>query len=102
MRKWFTGFMAVCLTVSLAMPVFAALPSGTGIITSASSISGSEFSPKSSIAKKLNKMFAGDIGLYADKAKTKLVDAALGTRNVPNNGKYQYWANGHAGNNAII
>ena len=79
------------------MPVFAALPSGTGIITSASSISGSEFSPKSSIAKKLNKMFAGDIGLYADKAKTKLVDAALGTRNVPNNGKYQYWANGHAG-----
>ena len=97
MRKWFTGLLAICLTISLAMPAFAALPSGTGIITSAGSVSGSEFSSKSSIAKKLNKMFAGDIGLYVDKAKTKLVDAALGTRNVPNNGKYQYWAKGHAG-----
>lgn len=97
MRKWFTGLLAICLIVSLAMPAFAALPSGTGIITSPGSVSGSEFSSKSSIAKKLNKMFAGDIGLYVDKGKTKLVDAALGTRNVPNNGKYQYWANGHAG-----
>ena len=97
MKKWLTGFLAVSIIFSLAMPVFAALPKGTGIITSASSVSGSEFSPKSSIAKKLNTMFAGDIGLYVDRAKTKLVDAALGTRNVPNNGKYQYWANGHAG-----
>lgn len=97
MRKWLTGLLAVCLIVSLAMPAFAALPSGTGIITSPGSVSGNEFSSKSSIASKLNKMFAGDIGLYVDKAKTKLVDAALGTRNVPNNGKYQYWANGHAG-----
>ena len=97
MKKWFTGLLAIYLISLLAMPAFAALPTGTGIITSSSSVSGSEFSPKSSIAKKLNKMFAGDIGLYADSGKTKLVNAALGTRNVPNNGKYQYWANGHAG-----
>lgn len=97
MKKWMTGLLAVCLILSLAMPVFAALPTGTGIITSCKAVSGSEFSPKSAIAKKLDKMFAGDIGLYVDKAKTKLVNAALGTQNVPNNGKYQYWANGHAG-----
>ncbi len=97
MKKGLTGLLVVCFILSMAMPVFAALPTDTGIVTSCSSVSGSEFSPKSSIAKKLDKMFAGDIGLYADKKKTKLVDAALGTRNVPNNGRYQYWANGHAG-----
>ena len=91
MRKWFSGLLTVCLTVLLAAPVSAALPSGTGIITNSNSVSGSEFSSKSSIAKKLDKMFAGDIGLYKDSSKTKLVDASLGTRNVPNNGVYQYW-----------
>ncbi len=98
MRKWMTSvFCLLLLTLMLGSTVFAALPSGAGMITSCSAISGSAFSKKSSIAKKLDKMFAGNIGLYADKAKTKLVDAALGTRNVPNNGKLQYWADGHAG-----
>lgn len=91
MKKWFCALLTVLLTALLAVPVFAALPSGTGKITSSKSVSGSEFSAKSSIANKLDKMFAGDIGLYKDKNKTVLVDAALGTRNVPNNGVYQYW-----------
>lgn len=91
MRKWFMGLIVICLTVLFITPVFAALPSGTGKITNCNHVSGSEFSSKSSIAKKLDKMFAGDIGLYKDKNKTTLVDASLGTRNVPNNGVYQYW-----------
>lgn len=91
MRKLFALLLALCLTALLATPVFAALPKGTGVITNSAHVSGSEFSSKSSIAKKLNKMFAGDIGLYVDKKKTTLVDAALGTRNVPNNNVYQYW-----------
>jgi len=97
MKKWRIGLLTVCIIFSLAMPAFAALPAGTGIVTSASSVSGSEFSAISSVTAKLDSMFAGDIGLYVDKAKTQLVNAALGTRNVPNNGKYQYWAEGHAG-----
>ncbi len=97
MKKWCIGLLALCVVLSLAMPAFAALPSGTGRITNPSHVSGREFSPKSSIANKLDKMFAGDIGLYADKNKTKLVNAALGTYSVPNNGRNQYWANGHAG-----
>lgn len=91
MKKWFAGLLALCLTALLVTPVFAALPSGTGKITDCNLVSGSEFSSKNSIAKKLDKMFAGDIGLYKDASKTKLVNAALGTRNVPNNGVYQYW-----------
>ncbi len=91
MKKQIKWLSALCLLALLATPVQAALPSGTGIITNSSHVSGSEFSSKSSIAKKLNKMFAGDIGLYANSAKTKLVNAALGTRSVPNNNKYQYW-----------
>ena len=97
MKKWHMGLLTICVILSLVMPVFAALPSGTGRITNPNHVSGREFSPKSSIAKKLDKMFAGDIGLYVDKNKTKLVNAALGTYSVPNNGRNQYWANGHAG-----
>lgn len=91
MKKWFAGMLAVCLGLLTIMPVCAALPAGTGVVTDPGAVSGSEFSSKSSIAGKLDKMFAGNIGLYKDRKKTKLVDAALGTRNVPNNGVYQYW-----------
>ena len=97
MQKWRRGLLTICILLSMAMPVFAALPSGAGRITNPNHVSGREFSSKSSIAKKLDSMFAGDIGLYVDKAKTKLVNAALGTYSVPNNGRNQYWANGHAG-----
>lgn len=91
MKRQLMLLLALCLTAMLLLPVSAALPAGTGVITSSSAVSGSEFSSRSSIAKKLNQMFAGDIGLYQDKKKTKPVDAALGTSNVPNNGVYQYW-----------
>ena len=91
MKKWLCGIVAACFIWLLAMPVHAALPDGVGMITNCSHISGKEFSSKSSIAKKLDKMFAGDIGLYKDAKKTTLVDAALGTSNVPNNNVYQYW-----------
>lgn len=91
MKRLFAGLLALCLSALLVLPVNAALPSGTGIIKSSSAVSGSEFSSKSSIAKKLNKMFAGDIGLYKDTKKTKPVNAALGTHSVPNNGVMQYW-----------
>lgn len=91
MKKWLWGIVAACFIWLLTMPVYAALPDGVGMITNCSHISGKEFSSKSSIAKKLDKMFAGDIGLYKDAAQTKPVDAALGTSNVPNNNVYQYW-----------
>ena len=91
MKRWHNGLLMVCLLLLLVTPVHAALPTGAGIVTNSAHVSGSEFSSRSSVAKKLNKMFAGDIGLYKDKKKTVLVDAALGTRNVPNNGVYQYW-----------
>ncbi len=91
MKKRFSGLLAACLIALLTTPVYAALPAETGMITSCSAVSGSEFTPSSTIAAKLDKMFAGNIGLYKDKNKTKLVNAALGTRNVPNNGVWQYW-----------
>ena len=53
MKKWICGVFAAMLICLLATPVSAALPSGTGIIKSCSQVSGSEFSSKSSIAKKL-------------------------------------------------
>lgn len=91
MKKWFTGILTAALLLTFVAPVYAALPSGTGVIKSSSAVSGSEFSSRSSIAKKLDRMFAGDIGLYKDSKKTQPVDAALGTRSVPNNGRMQYW-----------
>ena len=91
MKKWLCAIVAACLMWLLAVPAYAALPDGVGMITNCNHISGKEFSSKSSIAKKLDKMFAGDIGLYKDSKKTTLVNAALGTSNVPNNNVYQYW-----------
>ena len=91
MKKWLTALAAVCLLAITVLPVSAALPSGVGMVTNCKNVSGSEFSSKSSVANKLNKMFAGDIGLYKDRNKTVLVDAALGTKNVPNNKVHQYW-----------
>lgn len=91
MKRLVTGLLALCLIALLAIPAHAALPAGTGMITDCNAVSGSEFTHKSSLAKKLDKMFAGDIGLYKDAKKTKLVNAALGTRNVPNNDVWQYW-----------
>lgn len=91
MKKWFAVFLAAVITLLFTTPAYAALPTGAGVIKSSSAVSGSEFSSKSSIAKKLDKMFAGDIGLYKDSKKTKLVNAALGTKSVPNNGVMQYW-----------
>ena len=97
MRHIFRGVICVFLILQCLVTAFAAVPEGTGVIKSPSAVSGREFTSKASIAQKLDSMFAGNIGLYADKGKTVLVNAALGTQNVPNNGKYQYWANGHAG-----
>ena len=91
MKKWLCGMLAAFFVWLLAVPAYAALPDGVGMITNCSHISGKEFSSKTSIAKKLDKMFAGDIGLYKDAKKTTLVNAALGTSNVPNNNVYQYW-----------
>lgn len=91
MKKWLTGILTAVMLLTLVTPVSAALPAGAGVIKSSSAVSGSEFSSKSSIAKKLDKMFAGDIGLYKDSKKTKLVNTALGTKSVPNNGVMQYW-----------
>lgn len=91
MKKLLTGILTALIVLMLTTPVYAALPTGTGIVKDPSAVSGSEFSSKSSIARKLDKMFAGNIGLYKDKKKTQLVDAALGTSNVPNNGRMQFW-----------
>lgn len=91
MKKWLTGILTAVMLMTLVTPVSAALPSGAGVIKSSSAVSGSEFTSKSSIAKKLNKMFAGEIGLYKDYKKTKPVNAALGTRSVPNNNVMLYW-----------
>ena len=54
MKKWFCGIFAAVLTLLLAVPAYAALPDGVGMITNCSHISGKEFSSKSSIAKKLD------------------------------------------------
>ena len=97
MRHIFRGIVCAALMLQCFVTAFGAVPESPGVIKSPSGVSGREFTSQSSIAQKLDSMFAGNIGLYVDKDKTKLVDAALGTQNVPNNGRYQYWGNGHAG-----
>ncbi len=68
------------------------VPAGikVGINTNANDVSGRELTSHSDIAAKLDKLFAGNAGLYYDSAKTKPVDAELGTK-VVNGSTQLYW-----------
>ena len=56
MKKFLYFCLGVILAVqSVAVSVTAALPTGSGIVTSCNKVSGREFSSNSTIAKKLDK-----------------------------------------------
>lgn len=58
--------------------------------TKTSQVSGSDFTSRPKLAKALDSIFAGKAGVYSDKYCKKMVNTALGTRSVPNNGVTQY------------
>jgi len=102
MKKRIVSFLLALIMVLGMLPATAfastslrSLPNGSGIITNCNDISGSEITKHADLAKKLDTMFAGNIGLYTDQACTNLVNAALGTRSVPNNDVLQYWNGGY-------
>lgn len=74
----------MCIT---AIPMFSLEAEAAGIKvglnTSSNDVSGSEVTSHADIATKLDKIFAGNVGLYYDSAKKNPVSAKLGTRTVP-------------------
>jgi hypothetical protein len=53
-------------------------------------VDGSNYTPSPLLAEKLNAIFDGDAGIYADKACQKPVNTYLGTSPVRNNGVCMY------------
>ena len=59
-------------------------------ITDRSAVDGSYYTPAPALAEKLNKIFDGEAGIYADKACQTPVNTYLGTSPVRNNGVCMY------------
>ena len=59
-------------------------------ITNRSAVDGSNYTPSPALAEKLNAIFDGNAGIYADKACMKPVNTYLGTSPVRNNGVCMY------------
>ena len=60
------------------------------VITQASSVHGSDFTNSTALANKLDAIFSGQASVYSNPGCTNLVNTALGTYSVPNNGVLQY------------
>ena len=60
------------------------------VITDASDVSGRDYTDSPALADKLDAIFEGEAGVYYDYSCTALVDTALGSSPVKNNGVYMY------------
>ncbi len=72
--------------------IFVVSPINVSAITYTNSdqVRGSNFTSRPALARALNAVFSGNASIYSDKKCTKLIDTALGTYSVPNNGIKQY------------
>ena len=76
--------MAMTVTAMLLFvpPIEVSAAAQKGLNTDVNSVSGSEFTNFDDLAKKLDSIFAGNVGLYSNGSLTKPVTAKLGTRAV--------------------
>ena len=84
--------MLMTLTVMLVVvpPIEVEAAVQKGLNTNVNSVSGSEFTKFDDLAKKLDSILAGKVGLYSDISLTKSVTTKLGTKSVPP-GTTLYW-----------
>lgn len=59
-------------------------------ITKREEVDGGDYTSDPTLAEKLNEIFDGSANVYYDPDCTKMVNTALGTYRVPNNGVYKY------------
>lgn len=90
MKKRLISLLLAAVTVFGVLPRMIPAADAKTTITSPDQISGSEFTGNRELAGKLDAIFAGNASIYSNSKCTKLVNAALGTYSVPNNGVYQY------------
>ena len=84
--------MVMTATVMLLVvpPIEVSAATKNGLNTDVNSVSGSEFTQFDDLAKKLDSIFAGNVGLYSNISLTKSVTTKLGTKSVPP-GTTLYW-----------
>ena len=84
--------IVMSLTIMLVVlpPIEVSAAAQKGLNTDVNSVSGSEFTQFEDLAKKLDSIFAGKVGLYSNISLTKSVTTKLGTKTVPP-GTTLYW-----------
>lgn len=82
--------MLMCLCTLLSMILLAPLTAYAAVITDADEIRGSDFTDRPELAQMIGSIALGNASVYSDYKCTKLVNTAIGTRSVPNNGVTQY------------
>lgn len=89
LKRVFCAILIAVLLVGL-VAITPATTVSAATYTKTSQVSGSDFTARPKLAKALDAIFAGNAGIYSNKKCTNLVNTALGTKSVPNNGVNQY------------
>ena len=82
--------MTATVMLWVVPPIEVSAATKNGLNTDVNSVSGSEFTQFDDLAKKLDSIFAGNVGLYSNISLTKSVTTKLGTKSVPP-GTTLYW-----------
>lgn len=90
MKKRIFSLLLAVVTVIGTIPGIAPRADAKVTVTSSDQISGYEFTNNAALASKLDAIFGGNASIYSNQKCTKLVNTALGTYSMPNNGVYKY------------
>ena len=85
-----TLLMLVTTIIAFVPNVEAEATTTEGLNINSSSVSGSEFTNFTDLAKKLDTIFSGNVGLFSNSSKTIPVNVKLGTKAVPP-GEERFW-----------
>ena len=90
LKKWTSFLLSICISLCILPGIAEASQEDYRWITKREEVDGSDFTSSVKLAATLNDIFDGHANVYYDPEFTRMVDTALGTSRVPNNGVNRY------------
>ena len=90
LKKWTSFLLSICISLCILPGIAEASQEDYRWITKREEVDGSDFTSSVKLAAALNDIFDGYANVYYDPEFTRMVDTALGTSRVPNNGVNKY------------
>ena len=90
LKKWTSFLLSICISLCILPGIAEASQEDYRWITKREEVDGSDFTSSVKLAAALNDIFDGYANVYYDPEFTRMVDTALGTSRVPNNGVNRY------------